>query len=72
MVVLAFLTDPEAIGKILKHLGLPATAPALAPSRSSGRVMGFDLAEKEAACTPDSGEWTEGSTRPRPSIRPPP
>jgi len=33
MVVLAFLTDPDVVGRILRHLGLPACAPALAPAR---------------------------------------
>ena len=27
MVVLAFLSDPDVVGKILRHLGLPTTAP---------------------------------------------
>jgi hypothetical protein len=29
MTVLAFLSDPKVVGKILQHLGLPTTAPAL-------------------------------------------
>ena len=43
MVVLAFLTDPAVVAKILGHLGLPTTAPALAPARSSGSPLGFEL-----------------------------
>ena len=43
MVVLAFLSDPDVVGRILHHLGLPTTAPALAPAKSSGGVLGFDL-----------------------------
>ncbi|MBU1948385.1 MAG: hypothetical protein KJ970_01195 [Candidatus Eisenbacteria bacterium] len=35
MVVLTFLTDPKVVGKILRHLGLAATAPALSPARPS-------------------------------------
>jgi hypothetical protein len=35
IVVLAFLSDPEVVGKTLKHLGLPLSAPALTPARSS-------------------------------------
>ena len=31
-VVLAFLTDPDVVGRILPHLGLPTCAPALAPA----------------------------------------
>jgi hypothetical protein len=37
MVVLAFLTDPAVVAKILGHLGLPTTAPALAPANLLGR-----------------------------------
>jgi hypothetical protein len=33
MVVLAFLTDPAVVEKILTHLGLPAVPPALSPAR---------------------------------------
>jgi hypothetical protein len=33
MRVLAFLTDPEVTERILDHLGLPITAPALRPAR---------------------------------------
>jgi len=32
MVVLAFLTDPDVVGRILRCLGLPTCAPALAPA----------------------------------------
>jgi hypothetical protein len=34
--LLTFLSDPEVIGKILRHLGLPAEPPALAPPRVRG------------------------------------
>ena len=69
MVVLAFLTDPEVVGKILRHLGLPTTAPALAPSRSSGRMMGFALGEDEVASASDLVDAAEESTLPLPPIR---
>jgi hypothetical protein len=69
MVVLAFLTDPEVVVKILRHLGLPTTAPALAPSRSSGRMMGFALGEDEGPSDGDLGDETEESTLPLPAIR---
>ena len=72
MLVLAFLTDPDVVGKILRHLGLPAAAPALARSRSSGRAMGFALAEDEAASTLDLGDEAEESAVAQPPIRPPP
>jgi hypothetical protein len=35
MVVLAFLTDPDVVAKILRHLGLHTCPPPLAPPRSS-------------------------------------
>jgi hypothetical protein len=35
MTVLAFLSDPEVVGKILRHLGLPTTVPALAGGETS-------------------------------------
>ena len=64
MVVLAFLTDPEVVVKILRHLGLPTTAPALAPSRSSGRIMGFALGEDEDASARGPRDAAEESTLP--------
>jgi len=33
MVVLAFITDPQALARILGHLGLPTSPPDLAPAR---------------------------------------
>ena len=35
MVVLAFLTDPDVVGRILRYLGLPTCAPALAAACST-------------------------------------
>jgi hypothetical protein len=43
MAVLAFLTDPEVVGKILRHLGLPTAAPLVARARSSRDAKGFAL-----------------------------
>jgi hypothetical protein len=74
MVVLAFLTDPQVVGKILRHLGLAATAPALSPSRSSESPMGF-LLETDAegiAAGPDAGDGTGEGADPDPWARPPP
>jgi hypothetical protein len=48
MTILAFLSDRKDVGKILRHLGLPTTVPALAPTRSSGRVLRFALPEDNA------------------------
>ena len=31
--VIALLTDPTVVRRILAHLGLPTTAPAIAPAR---------------------------------------
>ena len=35
MVVVAFITDPPVLRRILNHLGLPTTTPPLAPARLS-------------------------------------
>ena len=37
MTVIAYLTDPALLGKILTHLGLPASPPPLAPAAASAR-----------------------------------
>jgi hypothetical protein len=47
MVVLAFLSDPEVVCKILRHLGLPVSAPVLTSARSSGKARGFELGEDD-------------------------
>jgi hypothetical protein len=67
MVVLAFLTDPEVLGRILRHLGLPTTAPLVARARSSGEAKGFELFAEErgaghGACE-DDGETGNGPGR---------
>jgi hypothetical protein len=78
MIVLALLSDPEVVGKILLHLGLPTTVPALAPARSSavpsrgGRSLGFVLPEEDGASAREVGDTVEDSGDPEPSIRPPP
>ena len=42
MIVLAFLSDPPVVAKILRHLGLPATAPPLAPADPArGQETGY-------------------------------
>jgi hypothetical protein len=72
MVVLAFLTDPEVVRKILAHLGLPTAAPVVAKARSSAPALGFDLPEMD--CFPDRSEGKEGedSGVEDDRIRPPP
>jgi hypothetical protein len=72
MIVLAFLTDLEVVGKILKHLGLPIFAPALTPARSSGRFPGFALPEEDGASVGVSVDAVEDSRELEPIIRPPP
>ena len=84
MVVLAFLTDPDVVGKILKHLGLPTSAPVLAPA---GSVPPAQLLMQQEAAFSDpaeEGPWPEGgvvsdrgvaqgsSATSRSNIRPPP
>ena len=49
MVVIAFLSDPSVVGKILRHLHLATEAPPVSPARSSAQewldVMAWDPAE---------------------------
>lgn len=72
MVVLALLSDPEVVGKILRHLGLPTMAPALLPARSSGRELGFALPEEDAVSGGgDDDGWGNSGTW-EPPVRPPP
>jgi len=71
MTILAFLSDPDVVYKILRHLGLPICAPALAPARSMAQPLAFSLpqATRPARAEADAG----GSiTPPEPPIRPPP
>ena len=42
MTVLAALSDPPVLAKILTHLGLPSTSPALAPAQMRGQLDLFD------------------------------
>jgi hypothetical protein len=72
LVVLALLSDPEVVGRILRHLGLPALAPTQAAARPSGRVLGFDLAEDGGG---SEGSGHDGDGEPGTSalrVRPPP
>jgi len=86
MVVLAFLTDPEVVGKILRHLGLPTCAPALAPASPahspqlllqqeaafSDPGLGDVLPDEGAVLDREGGEEGTSTTTPSPEIRPPP
>ncbi|MBU1698605.1 MAG: hypothetical protein KJ831_00520 [Candidatus Eisenbacteria bacterium] len=72
MVVLAFLTNPQVVGKILRHLGLADTAPALSPARPSDPPMGFLLEADAGGMDLDVDAGAVESTDPDPWIRPPP
>jgi hypothetical protein len=49
MVVLALLSDPPAVKKILPHLGLPAEAPPLAPAMLAASDGGFGINQPSVA-----------------------
>ena len=42
MVVLAFLTDPAVVTRILDHLHLPSTVPTIAPARNTDDLWALD------------------------------
>jgi len=42
MVVLAFLTDPAVVTRILDHLHLPSTVPTIAPARDHDDLWVMD------------------------------
>ncbi len=42
MTVLAFLTDPTTVRRILDHLGLPSVAPPIAPAAATHDALGAD------------------------------
>ena len=59
--VLAFLSDPEVVCKILRHLGLPVAAPTLVPARSSGEARGFELEEEVGGGGEDDHDDDDGT-----------
>jgi hypothetical protein len=75
MIVLALLSDPEVVGEILHHLGLPTTAPALTPARSVpvngtlSRGLGFALPEDDVTSTREEGDDAGDAGPPEPLIR---
>jgi hypothetical protein len=72
MVVLAFLTDPGVVSRILRHLGLPIVAPMLAPARRAGEAEGFEMGAGEVDLgSEEPQEMTEGDGR-GPPTRPTP
>ena len=68
MAVLAFLSDPEVVQKILRHLGLPTVAPTLAVASCPAPEMGFALEEAETgpADGSDEADRVPGAPLPRP------
>jgi hypothetical protein len=80
MLVLAFLTDPAVVEKILRHLGLPCTPPPLAPARHGPWQPPLDLlppgmqtemGEQNASVEPEEGTAQQSSEAIL-LIRPPP
>lgn len=65
MSVLAFLSDPPVLAKILAHLGLKTTPPSLGPARYPEQL---DLFDDAGEC--DSHPQRTG-LRPRPGRGPP-
>jgi len=72
MVVLAFLTDPDIVERMLRHLGLPFSAPALAPARSPRPALGFALPDEDSISGDGEDDGGRESAVPKPLSRPPP
>jgi hypothetical protein len=73
MVVLAFLTEPEVVAKILRHLGLPTVAPLLASARSSPEPLAFELGDEceRGTKSENQEEMVDGHGRAPPFRAPP-
>jgi len=71
MVVLAFLTDPDAVGRILRHLGLPSCTPALSSASPSGLPLGFSLPDEDSVVGEREDDGGDSMVRDSP-IWPPP
>ena len=56
-----FPTDPEVVDKILRHLGLPLSPPALTPARSSSHSLGLALPGMGGASIGDKVDAVEDS-----------
>jgi hypothetical protein len=72
MVVLAFLTDPEVVARILKHLRLPCAAPVLTPARSSGPALGLALPDEDSISSAREEDGGRDFVTSDQLIRPPP
>ena len=62
MIVLAFITDPAVVRKILEHLGLPSADPPRAPSRFVQKEEQVEMFEREGR---GEGEARAGRDPPR-------
>jgi hypothetical protein len=49
MKIIAAIEDPKVIKKILNHMGLPSTAPRLAPARGPPVTDQYDIQEPRHA-----------------------
>jgi hypothetical protein len=67
MTVIAYLTDPNVLEKILNHLGLPNEPPPLSPARYRGQIELFE----EKLGSAETKPWSRGPQS-RTSIRAPP
>jgi hypothetical protein len=73
MVVLAFLTDPSVVEKILKHLELPTAPPPLGPDRCAIEEFDpcLDMSVPDDASADGPGLHQKPARLPR-TARPPP
>ena len=69
LTVIAYLTNPPVLRKILSHLDLPTTPPPLAPARYPEQQL--DLFDEHDHDHDDDNHFTPGAP-PRPSGRSPP
>ena len=71
MVLLALITAPQVVEKILDHLRIPSTPPPLAPTRPATEplMFGDELDQTDPFNTPESAasasELTGGTAAPR-------
>ncbi len=72
MIVLAFHNDPEVVGKILRHLGLPCSASVLSPARSPRPALGFALLDEDCISNAREADGGRDLVAAEPVIRPPP
>ena len=71
MIVLAFLTDPEVVRKILTHLKLPTLPPPVARPRVTGSALALPLSAGEGMAS-DGEEDDAAPVLEERNERPPP